>query len=45
LQKVRNESVHGDVTTLDDCNKIRSEVIGIGKNGIICEFDKVGEFV
>ncbi len=45
MQKVRNESVHGDAIPLKDCNKIRTEVIGIGKNGIICEFDKVGEFV
>ncbi len=45
IQNVRNESVHGDSTPLRECDEIRTEVIGIGKSGMIGEFDRYGEFV
>lgn len=38
MQKVRNESVHGDATALKECDEIRSEVIGIGRSGMLSEF-------
>ena len=40
MQNVRNESVHGDSTQLNECNQIRNEVIGIGQSGMLSEFDK-----
>jgi len=40
IQGVRNESVHGDMTNLDDCSEIRDSVIGIGKSGMIAELDR-----
>ena len=45
MQNVRNESVHGEATPLKECDEIRTEVIGIGKSGIIGEFDRFGKFV
>jgi len=44
MQNVRNESVHGDATPLKECDEIRSEVIGIGKGGMLGEFYRFGEF-
>lgn len=38
MQSVRNDSVHGDSTTLQDCNTIRTEVIGIGKGSRLSDF-------
>ncbi len=35
MQHIRNESVHGNKTTLEECKKIRKNVIGIGKFGVI----------
>ena len=41
MQSVRNESVHGDCTNIERCNKIRNEVIGIGQAGMLSEFSKM----
>lgn len=40
MQEIRNESVHGGTTSLQDCNEIRKNVIGIGKISILCELDR-----
>ena len=40
MQNIRNESVHGDATPLKACDEIRNEVIGIGRSGILSEFDR-----
>jgi len=45
MQNVRNESVHGEATPLKECDEIRTEVIGIGKSGMIGEFDRFGRFL
>jgi len=45
MQNVRNESVHGDATPLKECEEIRSEVVGIGKSGMIVEFGRFGKFI
>lgn len=45
MQNVRNESVHGDSTPLKECDEIRTEVMGIGKSGIIGELDRYGELM
>ena len=45
MQNVRNESVHGDSTPLDECDKVRNEVVGIGKSGMVGEFSRFGEFL
>jgi hypothetical protein len=37
MQNIRNESVHGDTTSLSECETIRKEVIGIGQSGILNE--------
>jgi len=42
MQNVRNESVHGDATPLKECDEIRSEVVGIGKSGMIGELGRLG---
>jgi hypothetical protein len=48
MQSVRNESVHGGTTSLEECDNIRKHVIGIGKNGIFkgvleisCQSDRI----
>ena len=38
MQNVRNESVHGNTTSFQECNTIREEVIGIGKKGMLSAF-------
>ncbi|MDF1880644.1 hypothetical protein JHD50_04885 [Sulfurimonas sp. MAG313] len=38
MQSVRNESIHGDTTAFNECNRIRDEVIGIGRSGMLSEF-------
>jgi len=40
MQNIRNESVHGDATPLKACDEIRNEVIGIGRSGILSEFER-----
>ena len=45
MQNVRNESVHGDVTAIKECDEIRSEVIGIGKGGMIGDFGRLGKLM
>ena len=42
MQNIRNESVHGIATSLKECDEIRTEVIGIGRSGMISEFDRFG---
>ncbi|MDF1882624.1 ATP-binding protein [Sulfurimonas sp. SAG-AH-194-C21] len=45
MQNVRNESVHGDTTTLEKCEEIRDVVIGIGRSGILVEFGRYLKFL
>ncbi len=45
MQTIRNESVHGDSTSLHECNTIRSEVIGIGQSGILTELQRHGNMI
>ena len=45
MQNVRNELVHGEATPLKECDEIRTEVIGIGKSGIIGEFSRYGGLI
>ena len=45
IQGVRNESVHGGATSLDDCSEIRDSVIGIGKSGMIAELDRHFKYI
>ena len=45
MQKVRNESVHGDSTALRECNEIRNEVVGIGQSGIVVELSRFGQIL
>lgn len=45
MQTIRNESVHGDFTSLQECNTIRAEVIGIGQSGILTELQKHGNMI
>lgn len=40
MQNIRNESVHGNATSIKECEDIRKEVIGIGKSGMLSEFDR-----
>ncbi len=35
MQNIRNESVHGNQTSLEECQEIRNNVVGIGKLGVI----------
>ncbi|SFV75865.1 hypothetical protein MNB_SM-3-795 [hydrothermal vent metagenome] len=37
MQSIQNESVHGHPTSLQECDTIRSEVIGIGQSGILVD--------
>lgn len=37
LQKIRNESVHGSITSKDECDEIRKNILGIGKSGMLNE--------
>ncbi len=38
MQNIRNKSVQGDPISLEECNKIRNEVDGTGKSGILGKF-------
>ncbi|MGD9554489.1 MAG: HP0729 family protein [Arcobacteraceae bacterium] len=40
MQEVRNESIHGSMTSFKDCNTIRETVIGIGINSILSEINQ-----
>jgi len=35
MQSIRNESVHGGTTTLQECNDIRNSMLGIGKSSFL----------
>ena len=37
VQSIRNESVHGEFATINQCITIRDSIIGIGSNGILCD--------
>ncbi|UCN00121.1 ATP-binding protein [Sulfurimonas sp. SWIR-19] len=37
IQNIRNESVHGNGATLDECKQIRKKLLGIGDSGFISE--------
>jgi len=37
LQPIRNESVHGESSSLAECMLLREKLIGIGENGVLCE--------
>jgi len=37
IQGIRNESTHGEVTSLAGCNKVRDTIIEIGESGVLCE--------
>ncbi len=37
IQAVRNESIHGDTTTKQECRTIRKSLLGIGRNGFFIE--------
>lgn len=45
MQDTRNESVHGNSTSLIACNEIREEVMGIGKSGMLTEFDRQAKYI
>jgi len=45
MQTIRNESVHGDSTSLQECNTIRAKVIGIGQSGILAELQRHGNMI
>ena len=45
MQNIRNESVHGSATTLNECDTVRTEVIGIGKSGMLGEFIRNKQFL
>jgi len=40
VQGIRNESVHGEPASYDDCHELRKEIIGIGKGSILSQLDK-----
>lgn len=40
LQKIRNESVHGSVTSKDECDEVRKNILGIGKSGMLSDLIK-----
>lgn len=45
MQSIRNESVHGQATTLQECTTIRAEVVGIGRSGILTQLVNYKEMV
>ena len=38
IQNIRNASVHGDATTISECETIRCEVLGVGRCGVLSRF-------
>jgi len=37
MQPIRNESVHGESASFNECISLRKKMIGIGENGVLCE--------
>jgi len=35
MQSIRNESVHGGATSLNECNDVRNAMLGIGKSSFL----------
>jgi hypothetical protein len=44
MQEIIKEAVHGS-TSIDDCNELRKEVIGIGKSGMLIKFDRIKKYI
>lgn len=45
IQEIRNVSVHEGETSFSDCNKIRNNVLGIGKSGMLAELHRNLKFI
>jgi len=42
MQKIRNESVHGNSATIKECEELREYILGIGKNGFLKDIQVYG---
>jgi len=42
MQKIRNESVHGNNATMAECEELREYILGIGKNGFLKDIKAYG---
>lgn len=45
IQEIRNESVHGDMATLQQCKDMRKHILGVGRSGVFCDLIKYKKYI